>query len=469
MSFFSGSAASHAAQAHPSMVSYGQRVSPALVRLLSVLGYGRVFVRAQGMHLWDHSGQEYLDFLSAFGTCNLGHSHPGLLAQVQQFLTQQVPNLMHVGPQPLAAELATELARLTQEQLPMALFSNSGSEAVEAALKLARIATGRQAFLFCAGGYHGNNLGALAVMSDARMRRPFEPLLPGCTQIPYGKIDALAAALRKHKPAALLLEPIQGEGGVVVPEAGYLQACQQLCARHGSLLILDEVQTGIGRTGKMFAYQHEGVVPDILVLAKALGGGLLPIGATLARRDIIERAYGAMDRVDLHGTTMAGNALACATALATLRIVQEEKLCENAAAMGTLLQTLLREQLAEHPLVHSIRGCGLLVGIVLGRSEEKAGLIERLLPGLAAPVTRKLLGQWLSLRLLERGIIAQPATHRWDVLKLVPPLTVQPAQIQRVVSTVSEVLSSYQSSLPLLRDVVLRAGGQLWPTLGEPS
>ncbi len=129
----------------------------------------------------------------------------------------------------------------------------------------------------------------------------------------------------------------------------------------------------------------------------------------------------------------------------------------------------MREQLAEHPLVHSIRGRGLLVGIVLGRSEEKAGLMERLLPGLAAPVTRKLLGQWLSLRLLERGIIAQPATHRWDVLKLVPPLTVQPAQIQRVVSTVSEVLSSYQSSLPLLRDVVLRAGGQLWPTLGEPS
>lgn len=301
------------------------------------------------------------------------------------------------------------------------------------------------------------------------MRRPFEPLLPGCTQIPYGKLMHWPQRCASTSQRRSYLSPFK-------VKAAWSFRMQDICTHASSCArdtaaccIPDEVQTGIGRTGKMFAYQHEGVVPDILVLAKALGGGLLPIGATLARRDIIERAYGAMHRVDLHGTPRWPETRwhaqphwpRCAS-------------CKRRSCAKTL-----------RPWVHCCRlscasswpstrwfmhsGCGLLVGIVLGRSEEKAGLIERLLPGLAAPVTRKLLGQWLSLRLRARS--HRTASHASLGCAQAGATADRAARADsaRGCSIVSEVLSAYQSSLPLLRDVVLRAGGQLWPTLGEPS
>ena len=445
------------------MQDFGRHVNPGFVRLVGLLGYARIFTRASGMKMWDHEGREYLDFLAGFGTFNIGHNHPRLVENLREFLTTEAPNVLHIAPQPLAAELAQKLSRLTGGALEIALFCAGGGEAVEAGLKLARAATGRRPFLYCKMGFHGNNLGALSVMGDRRYQRPFLPLIPECEAVPFGDLEAIEQALRKLQPAALVVEPLQAEGGVVVPKSGYLAAARDLCHRHGALFILDEVQTGIGRTGTMFMYEQEGCQPDVLVLAKALGGGLLATGVALVRRDLYQRAYGAIDRFDLHGTTLAGNALSCAAALSTLRIIEEERLCQNAAAQGEALLGALKARVAAHPLVRDVRGRGLLVGIELGPNARASNpnLLGRLLPGVFGALMRNVLGQWLAVRLLERGIIAQPASHRWDVLRLEPPLVVSADEIARTVDAVVEILDEYRDLGPLLADFSQRLGGQL--------
>lgn len=454
------------AAAHPATETYARHVNPAFVRLLGVFGYGRVFVRARGVSLWDHEGREYLDFLSGFGSVNLGYNHPRLVARLREFLLEDAPNVLHVGPSPHAAALAEALSQAAGPPLSMSLFTNSGSEAVEAGLKLARAATGRTAFLYCNGGFHGTNLGALSVMGAPRLRQPFEPLLPQCEAIPFGDLPVLEQALRKRRPAAFLVEPIQSEGGVVLPPTDYLKQAQALCKKHGTLLILDEVQTGLGRTGSLFMYQAEDFVPDVLVLAKSLGGSLLPMGAALTSRELVIKAYGTMERFDLHGSTFSGNAFGCAAALETLRILQDGHngkpghldLIGNAKRMGRLLVDLLRERLAGHPLVREVRGRGLLVGVELGPTDR--GLWQRLAPALFRGVAKNVLGQWLAVRLLEHGIVAQPASQEWNVLKLEPSLLIEEHHIQQVVGAIAEILADYRDLAPLLKDVASRVGAQ---------
>jgi putrescine aminotransferase len=437
---------------------YATHVNPAFVKLLGTLGFGRAFVRAKGTRLWDHEGREYIDFLAGFGSVNLGHNPPRLLEAMRGFLSDDAVNLVHVGPQVHAGELAHALAKHTGP-LSMCLLSNSGSEAVEAGLKLARAATRRTAFVYCKGGFHGLNLGSLSVMGTDRMRAPFEPLLADCTAVPYGDLDALEKALKQRKVAAFLVEPIEAEAGVIVPPAGYLKDAQTLCKRHGALLVLDEVQTGLGRTGKMFAYEHEGFVPDVLVLGKALGGSMVPISATMTTRDLHQAAFGSAEKFDLHGSTFSGNALGCRTALCGLHILQEDGLCAAAHQKGERLLGRLRADLAGHPLVRGIRGRGLLVGIEIGPTES--GLLNRALPGLVDAVSTKVFGQWLSVRLLERGFLTQPASQQWNVLRLEPPLTVSDREIDDVAGAIAEILGEYRHLGPLLKDVTARLGKQL--------
>jgi putrescine aminotransferase len=297
-------------------------------------------------------------------------------------------------------------------------------------------------------------------MGARRYRTPFEPLLPDCQAIPFGELGPLERALRTLRPAAFVVEPLQAEGGIVLPPPGYLREAATLCRKHGTLFILDEVQTGIGRTGTLFLYQQEEVTPDVLILAKALGGGLLATAVALTSRELVERAYGTAERFDLHGSTMAGNALSCAAALATLQIVEDERLCERAAELGTRLLGGLRARIGRHPLVRQVRGRGLLVGIELGPNPLGTGLLGRVVPGLVGAVARNVFGQWLAVRLLERGIVAQPTTHRWDVLRLEPPLVVSAAEIDRTVTAIAEILDEYRNLGQLLRDVGQRLGGQ---------
>ena len=436
---------------HTTVETYARHVNPAFVKLLGVFGYGRVFVRAEGVRLWDHEGRAYLDLLAGFGASNLGHRHPLLLERLRQELDTGTPDLLHVGPSAAMAELAAELTARAGAPLEVALFSTSGGEAVESALKLARAATRRPGILYCQQGYHGTGFGALSVMGHPRMRKPFEPLLGHTRAIPFGDLQALKKALTR-RVGAFLLEPIQGEGGVQLPPPGYLAEAARLCAANKTMLILDEVQTGMGRTGSLFAFQNEGLVPDAVVLGKGLGGGLLPVSAVLTTREWHARAYGKVSSFDLHGSTFSGYALGCAAARATLSVLDREDLVQNAAHRGHQLLDGLRYRLAGHPLVREIRGRGLLVGIELG---PPVGA-NRLLAPVIRAAARTMMGQWLALRLLERGILCQSAALRWDVLKVEPPLTIGSADVDWAVGQIGEVLDGYRSLAPLLKDVSFR-------------
>ena len=275
-----------AAADHAAVIKYARHVNPALIRLLGIYGYGRLFVRARDVWVWDHNGCRYLDFLAGFGSVNIGHNHPRVAERLRQFLAEEAMNFCHVGPSAYAADLAEALARLLPEPLSVCLFSSSGAEAVEGGMKLARAATGRAAFIYCQGGFHGTNLGTLSVMGGNRLRKPFEPLLAGCVAVPFGDLAALEKALHRDRCAGFIVEPILGEGGVIFPPPGYLAQAQELCRKRGTLLVLDEVQTGLGRTGSLFACQAEGFCPDVIALAKSLSGGMAPIAATITTREI---------------------------------------------------------------------------------------------------------------------------------------------------------------------------------------
>ena len=439
--------------------AYARHVNPAFMRLLGVLGYGRVFTRAEGNHVFDAEGRRYLDLLAAFGACPLGHNHPALRAALLACFDASPLFFSHVGPSPAAARCAQMLVERAGGDLSICLFSNGGAEAVEAGLKLARAATGRPGFLSCRGAYHGLGLGTLSVMDDARLRGPFEPLLPGCETVPFGDLPALDAALRTKRHAAFVVEPILGEGGAVLPPPGYLAEAGALCRKYGTLLVLDEVQTGLGRTGAMFAYQGLGAercAPDVVCLAKALGGGALPIGATLVRPEWHRKAYGSMERFDLHGATFAGNALSCAAACATLTVIDAEGLVAAAAHRGEALRDGLAQRLAGHPLVRGVRGRGLMIGVELG-PVDTAGL-ARLAAPLRAVVSEKLLGQWIALRLLESGVIAQPASQAWDVLKLTPPLTLTDADVATAIETLGDVFDACRDVSSVLAAAAARIG-----------
>ncbi len=439
---------------HPAVKQFARHVNPAFVRMLGLLGFGRLFERARDVWMWDHQGKQYIDFLAGFGAVALGHGHPRMMDRLRRFLSEDALNLCHLSPSPQAGELAAALARRAGEALSVCLFSNSGAEAVDAGLKLARAATGRPAVLYCRRAFHGTNLGVLSVMGDPHLREPFEPLLPGCKAIPFGDLRALEEALAKGRFGAFVVEPIQGEGGINLPPPGYLAAARQMCRRHGTLMVLDEVQTGLGRTGTWFAHQAEGFVPDVLVLAKALSGGVAPIGATLTSEAINERAYGTMDRCELHSSTFGGNAFSCTAGLETLSILDEEGLVANSSARGEQLLQGLRQRLQGHPLVREVRGRGLLVGVEFGPTSS--GLLNRLCPSLVDTISRGLFGQWVAIRLLERGVVCALTFHRWNILRLEPPLTVKAEQVEQVMDLVAEVLEEYRGVASALRDSTLR-------------
>ena len=446
------------ADVHPATARYAEHINPAFVKLLGTFGYGRVFERARGCELWDAKGRSYLDMLAGFGTNSLGHNPPRIVQAMQQALADDMANVMHVGPQAWADVLGELLAERVPK-LPLSLLSLSGGEAVEAAMKLARAATGRPGIIYTTGGYHGTGLGNLSVMGHARWQRPFQPLVPECYATPFGDLDALETLLKGHRIGAFLVEPIQGEAGVIMPDRDYLFGAQQLCQKHGALFMVDEVQTGLARTGKFLAYQHdERLDPDVVILGKALGAGMMPVSATLTRRALHQAAYGTMWKFDLHGSTYGGNALGCRAAIEAVKMIEEDDLAAHAKARGDQLLKGLVSRIGEHPLVKDVRGRGLMVAVELGPTGT--GALQKLIPGLVSLVSKQVFGQWLSLRLLERGIVCQPASQQWDVLKLTPPLTIREAQVDHFVDEIAAVLNSYRSLVPLCADVSKRIGNQ---------
>jgi LysW-gamma-L-lysine/LysW-L-ornithine aminotransferase len=360
-------------------------------------------VRGDGSTLWDAEGRAYIDCVGGQGAANLGHANPAVVAAIQEQAARLIscPEIFYNDER--AAYLAELAAALP---FPARIFlCNSGAEAVEAALKFARLLSGRPGVVATVRGFHGRTMGALSATYEPKYREPFEPLVPGVRHVPYDKLDALAGALDEGV-GAVVLEPVQGEGGVRPASPGYLPGALALCHERGALLVADEIQTGFGRTGRMFAVEHEGVVPDILVLAKSIAGGL-PMGAVAVHERLGPLPQGS------HGSTFGGNPLACAAARAALRYLQEQELPRQAEEKGAHLLNKLRALAL--PRVREVRGRGLLVGLELK---------ERVQPFLVA--------------LMERGVLALPAGP--NVLRLLPPLVISYEQLERVVETIDEVL-----------------------------
>ena len=313
-------------------VAYHRRhLNSRLTALLELIKADKPLVRASGLYFWDSGGNQYLDFLCGYAALSLGHNHPRVCEAVDK--VKALPNLVE-GLSLLAGALAHNLVVLAPGELQRVYFANSGAEVVDAAIKLARAATDRVKLVACRKGFHGRTIGALSVMDRREYTDPFKPLLADVTIVPFGDSGALEAALRRRDVAGFVVEPIQGEAGIIIPPEGYLKAARDLCTHYGTLLIADEVQTGLGRTGMMFAVEHENVVPDVLLLGKALGGGVMPLSALLTTDALWRASKGGTARSPFHTSTFGGNTRACAAALATLEVLTEERLTERAAASG---------------------------------------------------------------------------------------------------------------------------------------
>jgi ornithine--oxo-acid transaminase len=374
-------------------------------------------VRGKGVHVWDAAGRRYLDMMSAYSAVSHGHCHPRLV----RALTEQAGNLGIVSRafrSPLLGPFVKRACDLTG--MDMALPMNTGAEAVETALKAARkwgyeakgIAADRAEVIVCDGNFHGRTLGAIALSTEPQYREGFGPFMPGVKAVPFGDAAALAAAITPNT-AAFLLEPMQGEAGIRIPPAGYLAACARLCRERNVLLLADEIQTGLGRTGKLLACQHENVVPDGLILGKALGGGLLPVSLFLARRDVMN-----VFRPGDHGSTFGGNPLAAAIGLEALDTLIDERLTERSAELG---EHLIRElKSIASPLIRDVRGKGLWVGVDFDPERVRARTIAE--------------------RLLDRGILTKETHH--TVIRLAPPLVVTRAELDWAIAQFRDVVSA---------------------------
>lgn len=419
---------------------YGDYSNSGLVKLLSLLDFDKAFVKAQGQYVWDDEGNRYIDFLGGYGALNLGHNHPEVIRAIE--VIRDRPNILQASLNRLAGGLAHNLAKISPEGLRRVFFSNSGAEAVESALKLARISTGRKVFVYCSNSFHGKTFGALSVTGREKYRKPFEPLLQDVREIPYGDISALESALKPRDVAGFIVEPIQGEGGIIVPPDGYLKSARELCSRYGALLIIDEIQTGFGRTGVMFACQREGVTPDIMCLAKSLGGGIMPIGAIIATEDVWERGYGGIEKCLLHTSTFGGNSWAMAAGIATIEIIVRENLSEEARAKGEYLLNRLVNLKEKHKLIKDVRGRGLMVGLEFNQPE--GGILDKITSGGVSKIAGEYLGSLVAGELLNRyKIITAYTLNNPNVIRLEPPLIVAKEDIDTLVDALDDLFTSH--------------------------
>ncbi|KPJ64754.1 putrescine--2-oxoglutarate aminotransferase [candidate division KD3-62 bacterium DG_56] len=396
--------------------SYRRHVNAGLASLLKFMGFDTVETEARGMTVRTADGREYLDCLGGYGVYALGHAHPRVVAAVHEQL-DRLPMSAKTLFDPVQAQLASRLAELTPGDLAYSFICNSGAEAIEGALKLARLYTGRPNFVAAQNAFHGKTMGALSASGREVFKRPFEPLVPGFTHVPFGAGETMERAV-DDQTAAVILEPIQGEAGIILSPDDYLPRVREICSQRGALLILDEVQTGCGRTGRMFCCEHYGVVPDIMTLAKALGGGVMPIGAFISTPEI----WKVMEPNPLlHSSTFGGNPLACAAAVAALDVIVEEELPARAAETGDYFIGRLHEIAAQRSdLVTEVRGRGLLIGMEFSE-DDVAGLV---IAGLA-----------------QRGIIAAYTLNNPRVIRLEPPLIITREQVDRVVAALDESIA----------------------------
>jgi ornithine--oxo-acid transaminase len=418
---------------------WARTINPQFARVLKTIGFDRTWARAEGAYLFDKDGNRYLDMLGGFGMYNVGRNNPRIRAALVEALSLDTPGMLAMGTTLLPGLLAEELIGIAGGRIERCLFTSSGTEAVEAALKLGRAATKRTRVVSCEHGFHGLTLGSLSASGCAEFTDRFQPLLPGFDRVPFGDLAALENELQREDVAVFLVEPIQGKG-VHLPPAGYLEGAQELCRRYGTLFAVDEVQTGFGRTGRVFAFQHWGLEPDLVPVAKSLSGGYVPVGALLMSRAVHEAVFDSMEHAVSHGSTFAPNELGMAAGLATLRELRGQRLVEESARRGELLLELTRPLVEEFEVVSEVRGLGLMWAIEF--AEPRSGgrswrLIERVQKGLFAQLV---VGPLFS----KHRILTQVAGHNMAVVKVLPPLVLSDADIHEFASALRSTIGSAQ-------------------------
>src|SRR6201982_1202082 len=343
---------------------HARHLNEQLVRVLKTIGYDVGFQKGQGQYLYDRDGVKYLDLLSGFGVFAIGRNHPALRAAGKSVLNRDCPTVVQFDVSTLAGVLAERLLEYVP-YLDKVFFANSGAETVEAAIKFARSATGRPGIVHCAHSYHGLPYGPLSLTDDSNFRGGCEPLLPGCTAVPFNDLAALEHALSSREIAAFIVEPIQGKG-VNMPTDEFLPGAASLCRKYGTIFIADEIQTGMGRTGRFLAVEHWNVEPDMVLLSKALSGGHVPVGALLRHKRIFDKIFNQMDRAVVHGSTFAKNDLAMDAGIATLEVIKSEKLIEASPKRGAELRLALTRMVPGYELMKEVRGKGLMIGVEFG-------------------------------------------------------------------------------------------------------
>ncbi len=424
--------------------AYERYVNPQWVALLNLLDMNLAYQRCVGCQLFTKDGRRILDFLSGYCVHNVGHNHPYVVEALKAELDRNGPAMLQSHVPELAGELAARLCALAGGALEKAYFGSSGSEGVEAAIKFARATTGRPQIIYAKNSFHGLTAGALSLMNDAFWREGFGPLLQDTTGVPYGDLPALERALSGGRCAAFIVEPVQAEGGIRVPSREYLLTAQELCRAHGALYILDEVQTGMYRTGTFLAAHQFGVRPDMVVLAKALSGGLVPVSAVLMTDKIYRSVYSSLRRAIVHTSTFSENSLSMRAGLATLDVLEREKLGERAARLGELFRGKLRNALAPFEIVKEVRGLGMLSGIEFGPPKRLSlrGLYEAF-----HQIHPAMFGQVMVMRMFrEKNILTQICGNSFMVLKVAPPLVVAEEQLGEFVEAIRGIVQLADTS-----------------------
>jgi putrescine aminotransferase len=405
---------------------YQKFVNPLQAALLKIAGFDHIEVSASGCLITDETGKEYIDCLGGFGVFSLGHRNPKVIEAVKSQLDKMPLSSKTFLNKPLA-DLAELLATISPGKLQYTFMCNSGTEAVEGAIKIARMATGRTEIVSTRNSYHGKTMGALSATGRELYQIPFRPLVPGFSAVEWNDIDELAAAV-DDQTAAVIIEPVQGEGGIILPHTDYLPAVRRICTEHGALLIADEVQTGFGRTGKLFAMEHWDVEPDIMCLAKSLGGGVVPAGAFISTEQIWEKVF--RENPFIHSSTFGGGEVACAAAIAAINVIVDDGLVERSAELGNyFLSALIEMQKANPDLLVEARGLGLMIGVEFADPD-----IAKLVIG----------------SLAHRGVVAAYTLNNPNVIRLEPPLIIERHQIGIVIDAFYGALSDARQLLTLL-------------------
>lgn len=431
-----------------------QYLNTSLAKVQAIIGFDKVWARGEGAYLWDTEGNRYLDLLAGYSVFNLGRGHPVIRQVMHEVLDMERPNLVKMDCPLLAGLLAEELVKRMPPGLDTVFFMNSGADAVDTALKFARATTRRPRTLFLDHAFHGLTLGTLPINGGSQFREGFDPLMPGFVAVDMNDLGTLERELRKGDVAAFVVEPIQGKG-VYIPDDAYLPEAQRLCRKYGTLFICDEVQVGMGRTGRFLCGEHWGLEPDVVTLSKSLGGGYVPASATITRRSIHDKVFSRLDRCQVHSTTFGQNELAMAGGLATLYVLDQEKLVERAATIGQKLLEGLAALKDRYDMIADVRGKGLMIGIEF-RAPRSLGL--RAAWTAAETAQKGLFAQFVVMALMrDHRILTQVGGPGVNIIKLLPPLIVGDEEVEAIVAAFDVIMAEASD----IRGRVWGSSGQL--------